>query len=470
VMDDRQRVALIETRTVSDGADAAPRQLVRFQHVNHLGSTTLELDEAARVISYEEYHPYGSTAYQAARNATETPKRYRYTGKERDEESGFSYHGARYYAPWLGRWVSCDPVGLGDGPNLYAYARGRPTMLRDPDGRTGTSEGPGTPTIVWQDPKGNANTFTLGPVITDQGGLDAARGNRVPGTEGATLFLGDVKADPLTTLADDAAFKDVAERVWARMTTLDYDNYRKNLNSEIRDILSGSAPNRLKQLLEVKNGRLVWKSGEFADQGLNYAHIVSQKTIENLGLDKGLAIHPANLAPTGETFHLSDYGHREEIATKHGLAMSEEAKAGLRALRVERPPNAPQLDIAFDAPKRVYRPSRPGQSGFIDAHLLLDTAESRAILRKVAGGIGRHGPDVAMLAIEGKDENSAFATWLGILVGTLAFRALATPPGAAIAAGAVVTGAAWYTFFSWRVAVEGALNTQHRGMDPRLDR
>ena len=97
LMDGERRVAMIENRTKVTGADPAPQRLVRFQHGNHLGSAVLELDAAAQVISYEEYHPYGSTAYCAVRSQTETPKRYRYTGKERDEESGFSYHGARYY-------------------------------------------------------------------------------------------------------------------------------------------------------------------------------------------------------------------------------------------------------------------------------------------------------------------------------------------------------------------------------------
>ncbi len=135
VMDDKQRVALIETRTRLLGADPAPPRLVRFQLGNHLGSAALELDNQAQVISYEEYHPYGSTAYQAARSQTETPKRYRYTGKERDEETGFSYHGARYYAPWLGRWTSCDPAGMIDGTNLYRYARNAPTSYTDSSGQ-----------------------------------------------------------------------------------------------------------------------------------------------------------------------------------------------------------------------------------------------------------------------------------------------------------------------------------------------
>ncbi|MEA2235092.1 MAG: hypothetical protein QOD83_4908 [Solirubrobacteraceae bacterium] len=134
VMDDNQRVALVETRTRLLGADPAPRQLIRYQLGNHLGSASLELDGEAQVISYEEYHPYGTTAYEAARSQTETPKRYRYTGKERDEETGFSYHGARYYAGWLGRWTSSDPAGLIDGTNLYRYARNAPTVYTDSSG------------------------------------------------------------------------------------------------------------------------------------------------------------------------------------------------------------------------------------------------------------------------------------------------------------------------------------------------
>lgn len=124
IMDDKQRIALVETRTVDEaGTDQAPAQLIRYQFGNHLGSSSLELDETAQIISYEEYTPYGSTAYQAVRSTTETPKRYRYTGKERDEETGFYYYGARYYVPWLARWTSCDAI---DNLNRYEFVRGRP--------------------------------------------------------------------------------------------------------------------------------------------------------------------------------------------------------------------------------------------------------------------------------------------------------------------------------------------------------
>jgi RHS repeat-associated protein len=135
VMLDHQRVALVETRT--EGTDPAPAQLVRYQYTNHLGSAILELDAGAAVVSYEEYFPYGATAYQAMRGVTEAPKRYRYTGKERDEENDLDYHGARYCAPWLGRWISCDPAGLADGPNVYLYVHCNPVAFSDPTGMWG---------------------------------------------------------------------------------------------------------------------------------------------------------------------------------------------------------------------------------------------------------------------------------------------------------------------------------------------
>ncbi|UWP86804.1 SpvB/TcaC N-terminal domain-containing protein [Dactylosporangium fulvum] len=140
VTDDRTRVALVETRTA--GTDPGAAQLVRYQYQDQLGSATLELDSSAQVISYEEYHPYGSCAYRAVRSQTETPKRYRYTGKEHDAETGLSYHGARYYAPWLARWTAVDPAMLGDRDSgrarpdqPYVYVGNRPTVAHDPDGR-----------------------------------------------------------------------------------------------------------------------------------------------------------------------------------------------------------------------------------------------------------------------------------------------------------------------------------------------
>jgi RHS repeat-associated protein len=140
IMDDRKRIALVETETIDSGHPVdTPNPVQRYQIVDHLGSGSLELDDDAQIISYEEYYPYGSTSYQAGRSAAEISlKRYRYTAAERDEETGLSYHHARYYAPWTGRWTSCEPRGIDSDLNLYAYVRGNPVTFVDLDGLQGT--------------------------------------------------------------------------------------------------------------------------------------------------------------------------------------------------------------------------------------------------------------------------------------------------------------------------------------------
>jgi RHS repeat-associated protein len=140
VNDDKRRVVLVETLTIGTPATAnalndGPAQLIRYQLDNHLGSAMLELKGDGGIASYEEYHPYGTTAYRAtASDLARNPKRYAFAAKERDEETGLYYYGARYYAPWLGRWTSADPAGMVDGPSRYWYCRNNPVRLKDPTG------------------------------------------------------------------------------------------------------------------------------------------------------------------------------------------------------------------------------------------------------------------------------------------------------------------------------------------------
>ncbi len=130
VGDEAGRIALVET-TIAGGAVS---RVIRYQHSNHVGSVGIELDENGNVLSYEEYSPFGSTTYQGVATAGLGPKRFRYTAMERDAETGLNHHGARYAAPWLGRWISADPIGIEGGLNLYAYAYNNPVTLNDPEG------------------------------------------------------------------------------------------------------------------------------------------------------------------------------------------------------------------------------------------------------------------------------------------------------------------------------------------------
>ncbi|WP_250886325.1 RHS repeat-associated core domain-containing protein [Pseudomonas brassicacearum] len=122
----------------------------RYNLTDHLGSSSLELDNETEVISQETYHPYGSTAWFAGRNEVEASyKTVRYSGKERDA-TGLYHYGFRYYMPWLQRWLNPDPAGIVDGLNLYSFLQGGPVNRTDKYGLwgpadkrlTNTGEGP----------------------------------------------------------------------------------------------------------------------------------------------------------------------------------------------------------------------------------------------------------------------------------------------------------------------------------------
>lgn len=116
----------------------------RWQLSNHLGSVTMEVDDTAQLISYEEYYAYGGTALSAGKSQAEVKlKEYRYSGKERDNSTGLYYYGARYYLPWAGRWLKPDPAGTIDGLNLYAFVGGNPVNFNDPNGMTKRRRGRG---------------------------------------------------------------------------------------------------------------------------------------------------------------------------------------------------------------------------------------------------------------------------------------------------------------------------------------
>jgi RHS repeat-associated protein len=97
-------------------------------------SESLETDDRGQVISYEEYSPFGFSVLLACRSDIEAPRRFRFAAYERDNETGLYACGDRYYAPWLGRWTSADPIGTADGHNVYAYVRNDPVNWTDPTG------------------------------------------------------------------------------------------------------------------------------------------------------------------------------------------------------------------------------------------------------------------------------------------------------------------------------------------------
>jgi len=94
-------------------------------------------------------------------------KRYKYNGKERDDETGLDYYGARYYASWLCRFVSVDP--LKDNypmQNSFAYADNNPVTLMDINGEGtddgGDEEAPKDHPSEWKFAEGKAQEYYPG--------------------------------------------------------------------------------------------------------------------------------------------------------------------------------------------------------------------------------------------------------------------------------------------------------------------
>jgi RHS repeat-associated protein len=108
----------------------------RYSLTDRLGSSTLELDQHANVITQERYYPFGGTAWSNGEAVQVSYKTVRYSGKEQDA-TGFYYYGLRYYIPWLPRWLNPDPAGYVAGANLFAFVSSNPLRYRDIHGETG---------------------------------------------------------------------------------------------------------------------------------------------------------------------------------------------------------------------------------------------------------------------------------------------------------------------------------------------
>ena len=95
-----------------------------------LGSVTELIDEDENVVNLYRYTPFGESMLKI--EGVFNP--YQYTGRRYDQETGQYYYRARMYSPSQGRFLSNDPLGMVDGPNMYAYVQNDPVNHRDPTG------------------------------------------------------------------------------------------------------------------------------------------------------------------------------------------------------------------------------------------------------------------------------------------------------------------------------------------------
>jgi RHS repeat-associated protein len=267
-----QRMLLVEDVLPPDNTGLGVGARLRYQYGNHLGSACVELDETAAVITYEEYHPYGTSAYRAGRSAAEVSlKRYRCTEKERDGETGLSYHSARYYAPWLGRWASADPAGLDDGVNPYEYGRDNPLMFRDSTGLTSR---------YWESPSGTRVEIRGEPPDVAALGVAPGRGHYRRTSENRYEYINPVHRRRLlnppraTAPAGSSTIAPTSSNAAATQTSHDAAYANAGLDSLQTSLtLIGMVPG-LGAVADVLNAGLYVLRGDYANAAMSAASIV----------------------------------------------------------------------------------------------------------------------------------------------------------------------------------------------------
>ncbi|MDP2923714.1 MAG: RHS repeat-associated core domain-containing protein [Candidatus Omnitrophota bacterium] len=101
----------------------------QYYHYDSLGSVTTTSNPSSAKLNFYAYDSFGNIITSTGT----TPNNRQFLTKEQDT-TGLVYFGARYYDPRIGRFITPDPMGMVDGPNMYVYCNNDPINYIDPYG------------------------------------------------------------------------------------------------------------------------------------------------------------------------------------------------------------------------------------------------------------------------------------------------------------------------------------------------
>jgi RHS repeat-associated protein len=130
---------------------------VHYYVSDHLGTLGLQVSSAGAIEQESDYYPFGGERVVTGSIAND----FKFSGKERDGESGLDEFGARNYASNLGRFIRPDDVLADQDPsepqswNLFEYVRNNPILNVDPSGNACVSTDGGK---TWSNDKSGGET------------------------------------------------------------------------------------------------------------------------------------------------------------------------------------------------------------------------------------------------------------------------------------------------------------------------
>ena len=177
-----------------DGVIGDTAAKVYYYHTDQVGSVKAITNSSGSVVWNADYHPFGTRFGKNVLDSSFEEDDVAFTGKELDKDTGLYYYNARWYDSETGRFISEDPVGDPNNPNLYSYSRNNPINILDPTG-----------CISQEDAQAEAQAHTTTPTPGSTESFTSLSGATITGTWGQNGQLSSVTSSYTETSSSSNA-------------------------------------------------------------------------------------------------------------------------------------------------------------------------------------------------------------------------------------------------------------------------
>ena len=312
------RLVTAMTHTDNNGDNAEQREKRYYYHSDHLGSAQFVTDWRGRQYEHIEYTPYGELWIEEVAAGLDK-LRFRFTGKEMDEETGLYYYGTRYLDPKYSRWLSGDPA-LGD----YVPAAGT-----DPSKLAGMGGVYNTVNLHLYHYAGNNPVKYTDPTGREDGGFSSSQQKQILEAKEKAINNINLIIDYINNYGKNGNFDARLKKTAKAYLNFDMDNFgdRKDLISALQSIatdLSSMSLSDFKHTDDYSSGGVAYVQPEIVMKGsqiistrfLKDMYLTDAAFIGNPDYGNGLGaifIHEESHKVLGTKDILYDYGTRDII-------------------------------------------------------------------------------------------------------------------------------------------------------------